>query len=171
MKQRVKLAQALVHDPRCSCSTSPRTASTRPAATRCSTWCAASAPTSASRSLWSVHLLGEIERVCDYLVAIDAGRLLRAAPLGTFTRDTGTLAVEVDEGSDRLAAALRSAGAEVGTDGRHVLVALTDRTYDLVRDAIVELDLALVRLEPRRSRLEDLFRDAPPTDDSRERAA
>ena len=32
------------------------------------------------------HLLGEIERVCDFLVAIDAGRLLRAAPLGDVHR-------------------------------------------------------------------------------------
>ena len=44
------------------------------------------------------HLLGEIERVCDFLVAIDAGRLLRAAPLGAFTERTGVLAVEVEEG-------------------------------------------------------------------------
>ena len=41
------------------------------------------------------HLLGEIERVCDFLVAIDAGRLLRAAPLGSFTERTGVLAIEV----------------------------------------------------------------------------
>ena len=33
-----------------------------------------------------------------------------------------------------------------------------ERPYDIVRDAIVELGLALVRLEQRRHRLEDLFR-------------
>ena len=31
------------------------------------------------------HLLGEIERVCDFLVAIDAGKLIHAAPLHEFT--------------------------------------------------------------------------------------
>ena len=36
MRQRVKLAQALVHDPAWCCSTSPRTGSTRPAGTTCS---------------------------------------------------------------------------------------------------------------------------------------
>ena len=35
------------------------------------------------------HLLGEIERVCTYLVAIDAGKLLQAAPLKSFTEHTG----------------------------------------------------------------------------------
>jgi ABC-2 type transport system ATP-binding protein len=110
------------------------------------------------------HLLGEIERVCDSLVAIDAGRLLSAAPLHTYTERTGLLAVEVDdeEGRDRLAGALGARGLRVVTDGRSVLVATSDGDpYDIVRDAIVELDLPLIRLEQRRRTLEDLFRDAP----------
>jgi ABC-2 type transport system ATP-binding protein len=40
-----------------------------------------------------------------------------------------------------------------------------DRPFDIVRDAIAELGLPLVRLEQRRQSLEDLFRDdvpAPP---------
>ena len=50
MKQRVKLAQALVHDPRHHAPRrSRRTASTRRAATTCSTWSGASARTSVSR--------------------------------------------------------------------------------------------------------------------------
>jgi ABC-2 type transport system ATP-binding protein len=106
------------------------------------------------------HLLGEIERVCDHLVAIDGGRLLRSAPMATFTRRTGMLAVEVEEGGDRLAAALASRGLRVRTDDGRVLVALNDEaTFDQVRDATVDLGLALVRLEQRRHRLEDLFRD------------
>jgi ABC-2 type transport system ATP-binding protein len=83
------------------------------------------------------HLLGEIERVCNFLVAIDAGRLLQAAPLGTFTERTGVLAVEVETGSEALAAALRGHDLEVVTDGRWVLVAFAgDRTYDVIRDAV-----------------------------------
>jgi ABC-2 type transport system ATP-binding protein len=105
------------------------------------------------------HLLGEIERVCDYLVAIDAGRLIRAAPLGDFTAHTGTLAVEVEEGSDRLAAALVAAGLTAVADGRTVLVDLHDeRPWDLVRDTVADLDLPLVRIQQRRRGLEELFR-------------
>jgi ABC-2 type transport system ATP-binding protein len=41
-------------------------------------------------------------------------------------------------------------------------VALEDeRPYDAVRDAVVDLGLPLVRLEQRRHKLEDLFRDEP----------
>jgi ABC-2 type transport system ATP-binding protein len=61
-----------------------------------------------------------------------------------------------------LAARLRAAGLEAIADGRAVLVAVADeRPYDIVRDAIADLGLALVRMEPRRHRLEDLFRDGP----------
>ena len=56
------------------------------------------------------HLLGEIERVGNQLLAIDAGRLLRSAPIASFTERTGVLSVEVEEGAEALAAAL-TAGA------------------------------------------------------------
>jgi ABC-2 type transport system ATP-binding protein len=108
------------------------------------------------------HLLGEIERVCDHLVAIEAGKLLRSAPLGTFTERTGTLAVEVEDGREALADRLTQRGLRVVADGSAILVDLVDeRPYDIVRDTVVDLGLALVRMEPRRHRLEDLFRDDP----------
>jgi ABC-2 type transport system ATP-binding protein len=102
--------------------------------------------------------------VCNHLVAIEGGQLLRSAPLGSFTEGTGTLAVEVDEDTARLAERLAAQGLKVAVDGRAVLVSLAgDTTYDLVRDAVAELGLPLLRIEHRRHRLEDLFRDAPPT--------
>ena len=109
------------------------------------------------------HLLGEIERVSDFLVAIDSGRLLRAAPLADFTARTGILAVEVEEGQDRLRDALIGRGLDATLDGRIVLIPLEDdRPLDVVRDEIVSAGLSLVRLEQRRKGLEDLFRDEVP---------
>ena len=53
-------------------------------------------------------------------------------------------------------------GLSIAIDGRAVLVALAgDGTYDTVRDAVAGLGLPLLRIEHRRHRLEDLFRDAP----------
>src|SRR5262249_42166789 len=46
------------------------------------------------------HLLGEVERICDWLVAIDAGRLLRADKVSAMTTQRDVLAIEVDEGTD-----------------------------------------------------------------------
>ena len=57
-------------------------------------------------------------------------------------------------------------------EGKTVLVAVADeRPYDVVRDAIADLGLALTRLEQRRHRLEDLFRvSGEPAEDAHDAA-
>jgi ABC-2 type transport system ATP-binding protein len=108
------------------------------------------------------HLLGEIERVCNFLLAIDGGKLLRAAPIASFTEATGTLAIEVDDQADRLARRLNDHGVTARLEGTTVLVDLPNaEPYDVVRDTVDELGLGLLRLEQRRHRLEDLFNDRP----------
>ncbi len=59
------------------------------------------------------HLLGEVERICDSLVAIDGGRLLRADNVSAMTTRADVLAVEVSEGTDELAARLAALGLPV----------------------------------------------------------
>jgi ABC-2 type transport system ATP-binding protein len=85
--------------------------------------------------------------------------------LGAVTRETLTLVLEVDGDASPLEARLREAGLVVSRDRHHVLVELADegndesvhRACDAIRDAAVELDVGLLRLERRRGRLEDLF--------------
>jgi ABC-2 type transport system ATP-binding protein len=160
MKQRVKLAQALVHDPRLLLLDEPTNGLDPAGREEMLELVARIGREFGIAIVVASHLLGEIERVADFLLAIDAGRLLQAAPLSTFTHRTGALTVEVEEGTDALAAALAGQGLTVRIDGRHLLVALEDeRPYDLVRDAVDQLGLPLIRVEQRRHRLEDLFRD------------
>jgi len=162
MKQRVKLAQALVHDPRLLLLDEPTNGLDPGGRDEMLELVRRTGTEFGMAVIVASHLLGEIEQVCNHLLAIEAGRLLRSAPLGSFTEGTGTLAVEVDEDAGRLADRLKSAGLSIVLDGRMVLVALAgDTTYDLVRDAVAELELPLLRIEPRRHRLEDLFRDTP----------
>ena len=77
MKQRVKLAQALAGDPRARCSTSRPTGSTRPAGAAMLDLIARIGTEFGISIVVASHLLGEIEQICDHLVAIEAGRLLR----------------------------------------------------------------------------------------------
>jgi ABC-2 type transport system ATP-binding protein len=160
MKQRVKFAQALVHGPRLLLLDEPTNGLDPAGRDEMLDLVRRTGTEFGIAIILASHLLGEIERVCNYLVAIDAGRLLRAAPLTAFTQQTGVLAAEVEEGADALAAALRARGLDAMADGHVVLVRFTDgRAYDHVRDAVVTLGLPLVRLEQRRHTLEDLFRD------------
>jgi ABC-2 type transport system permease protein len=105
-------------------------------------------------------LLGEIERICDHLVAIDGGRLLRADSITSFTQASQVLAVEVEEGLAQLQAELAARGLAVTAQARTLLVPLGgDDTYDVVRDCVAALALPLCRLEQRRHQVEELFRD------------
>jgi ABC-2 type transport system ATP-binding protein len=109
--------------------------------------------------LMSSHLLGEIERVCDYLVVIDGGRLMQADSISRFTSSLQALTVEVEDRQDQLVQRLRGRGLDAVQDGRLVVVPLGSQPpYDILRDEIVALGTGLLRLEQRRHRLEDLFR-------------
>jgi ABC-2 type transport system ATP-binding protein len=160
MKQRVKLAQALVHDPRLIFLDEPTNGLDPAGRDQMLGLIARIGRDFGITVVVASHLLGEIERVCTYLLAIDAGHLLRAAPIGMFTEETGLLSVEVADGADRLLDHLRERGMQVDRDGRGLLLRLDGAPpYDAIRDAIDDLGLALVRIERGRSRLEDLFRD------------
>ena len=163
MKQRVKLAQALVHDPKLLLLDEPTNGLDPAGRDEMLDLVRKTGAEFGIATVVASHLLGEIERVCTFLLAIDAGKLLRAAPIASFTERTGTLGVEVEDGADALAARLSGSGLAATVEGRTVLIDEPDeRRYDLVRDAVDELGLALVRLEHRRHRLEDLFRADEP---------
>jgi ABC-2 type transport system ATP-binding protein len=162
MRQRVMLAQALVHDPRLLLLDEPTNGLDPAGRDEMLELIRRTGTEFGIAILLASHLLGEIERVCDFLVAIEAGRLLRAAPIASFIERTGAIRVELDDDAASLAARLDAAGLPNRVDGREVLVRLTDdASYDLVRDAVADLGLGLVRVEPVRRSLEDLFRDEP----------
>jgi ABC-2 type transport system ATP-binding protein len=158
MKQRVKLAQALVHDPQLVLLDEP-TNGLDPAGRDDMLGLIRRIGTEFGISvLVASHLLGELERVCDHVVVIDAGQLLRSSSTADVTAASPLIAVEVTERTDDLAAALRQAGLGVATVGPLLEVDLRDdTTYDVVRDAVVRLGVGLVRMERRRHRMAEIF--------------
>lgn len=160
MKQRVKLAQALVHDPDLLLLDEP-TNGLDPAGRDAMLNLIDRIGSEFGISLVVCsHLLGEVERICDTLIAIDGGKLLRAANISAMTKASDVLAIEVTEGAEALAASLAARGLDVRAEGRDLLVPLAgDDTYDVVLAAVAELDLPLHRLDQRRHHVSDLFRD------------
>lgn len=160
MKQRVKLAQALVHDPRILFLDEPTNGLDPAGRDEMLELVRRTGNEFGISIIMASHLLGEIERVCDHLVVIDAGHLMRSGPIRDFTATTGTLAIEVDGDVATLHRQLLAAGLEAVHEGRQVLVALDgDAAYDLIRDACDDWGLGLVRIELRRQSLEDIFRE------------
>ena len=165
MKQRVKLAQALVGDPRLLLLDEP-TNGLDPAGRNAMLELIAKIGEEFGISIVvASHLLGEIERICDHLVAIEAGRLLRADTMDSFTKASQTLVVEVEDGLARLEDELARRGLMPRAYQRSLLVPIGgDDTYDAVRDSVADLGLPLSRLERRRHQVEELFRDAGSAD-------
>jgi ABC-2 type transport system ATP-binding protein len=162
MKQRVKLAQALVGDPRLLLLDEPTTGLDPGGRAAMLDLIARIGGEFGISIVISSHLLGEVERICDQLVALEAGTLLRADTITSFTRSQQVLAVEVDEGLPELAAELTQRGASCRLVGRELLVELDgEATYDLIRDTVADLGLPLNRLEQQRRRVEELFADQP----------
>ena len=158
MRQRVKLAQALVHDPELVLLDEP-TNGLDPVGRDDMLGLVSRIQGEFGISvLVTSHLLGELERVSDHVVVIDAGRLLRASSTADVTAAIGVLVVEVDDGADGVAAALVSRGCEVRVARRLLEIDLTgDATFDAVRDAVTETGVGLVRMTPRRHRMVEIF--------------
>ncbi|MEU7689606.1 ABC transporter ATP-binding protein [Microbispora hainanensis] len=163
MRQRVKLAQALVHDPKLVFLDEPTNGLDPQGRDDMLTLIRRIGTEFGISVLVTSHLLGELERVCDHVIVIDGGRLLRSSAIREFTRAEQTIAVEVEEGQQRLAERLTAGGETVVTQGRLITVQVSaddpGRTYDAVRDAVCDLGLSLLRLEQRRGRIEDVFKE------------
>jgi ABC-2 type transport system ATP-binding protein len=159
MKQRVKLAQALVGDPRLLLLDEP-TIGLDPAGRAAMLELIGRIGADFGISIVvASHLLGELEQICDHIVAVDGGKLLRADTITSFTRASQVLVIEVEEGTGSLLAELARRGLDARQQDRAVLVRLAgEDTYDAIRDAVADLRLPLNRMEQRRHRIEELFR-------------
>ena len=158
MRQRVKLAQALVHDPKLIFLDEPTNGLDPAGRDEMLALIRRIGNQFGISVLVTSHLLGELERIAGHLVIIDGGRLLRSQAVAAFTQTSGVLAVEVEEDIDKLGNRLAETGLRVHPDGRLLLIDIAgEATYDVVRDCVADLGLALVRMENRRHRIEEVF--------------
>ena len=162
MRQRVKLAQALVHDPSLILLDEP-TNGLDPAGRDDMLGLIRRIGLEFGISvIVTSHLLGELERVCDGIVVIDGGRLLTHSSTASVTAQTPVISVEVDGDHGPLLARLTDAGLTVRAAGRLLQVDVADAAaYDVVRDAVAQLGLGLVRMERQRHRMTEIFTGEP----------
>lgn len=179
-RQRVKLAQAIAHDPEFVLLDEP-TDGLDPTQREVMLELILSLNEDFGMNIvLSSHLIDEVERVCDRVVIIGGGRTMAE---GTVAELRGTAAetviAEIDADADQmesLAAAMRDSGMNVKTDGRRLLLSVEVVTsgdagngsigggnpvlngaLDRLRDHCLDHDLGIVRLGRRRLSLEDVF--------------
>jgi ABC-2 type transport system ATP-binding protein len=108
----------------------------------------------------SSHHLEEAERICDAVVIIGGGAVVRAGRLSELRRNSERLIVVVDERAHALAELLRVAGFDVAEQGETLSIAWADGIHDVVRDAVADLGVGIRRLGPDRQTLEDVYMEA-----------
>jgi ABC-2 type transport system ATP-binding protein len=165
MKQRVKLGQALVHDPAVVFLDEP-TAGLDPVGREEMLALVRKTYREFGISvLFSSHLMADVERTCDRIIVLERGRLVQSGDVGHFTKETETVFIEVDTNRDRLLAALGRRGIAATPDGSGLSIEGPDESvYDHVRDALVEAQAPLRRMAPRRRALTELFQRADDTE-------
>jgi ABC-2 type transport system ATP-binding protein len=158
MKQRVKLGQALVHDPAFVFLDEP-TAGLDPLGREEILNLVRKTHREFGISvLFSSHLMADVERTCDRIIVLQAGQLVESGDVGQFTRETETVFIEVDTNREPLIAALRHRGIAATLDGGGLTIEGPDESvYDQIRDALVEAQAPLRRMAPRRRALAELF--------------
>ena len=158
MRQRTKLAQALVGDPELVLLDEP-TAGLDPLGREEMLALVARLGSFGISVLMATHLLDDVQQVCDHVVMIDGGRLVVSGATDSLLERTGVVTVDVGPRREELVA---GAGAQVALpavadDGVVEVTIDGDHDLDMLRDVIADLELPLYRLSTRLTSLDEVF--------------
>jgi ABC-2 type transport system ATP-binding protein len=156
MRQRAKLAQAIVHDPDLVLLDEP-TAGLDPDGRDEMLDLIGRLRGFGIDVVVSSHVLTDIERTCDWVVMLDGGKLLRNGPITALSAPE-VVAVEVIGDPQAVADAVVRAGGTVELiDGRLLIRSEGVDPFLLARDALAATGTAVRRLGARRTTLEDVY--------------
>ena len=161
MRQRAKLAQALVADPSIVLLDEP-TAGLDPAGRHEMLDLVRRLATFGITVVMATHLLDDVQVTCDQVVMIDAGRLVASGRTEALLETTGSVRVDVSGRGPELMAALPPVLAQVatlGADGSVEIVVGGDDDLDAIVGAVDAAGLPLHGLSSRRHSLDDVFID------------
>lgn len=163
MKQRVKLAQAIVHDPQLVFLDEPTNGMDPQGRDEMLGLIVRIQQMLGIAVVLSSHILDDIERVCRYVVILDGGRLVASQSLEGTDTGNGDLFVRVDGDAAAFLARLQALGLDAGTaemergHGEIVIHRNGHDAYDAVRDTAADLGLPLRQLRSQTRSLEDLY--------------
>lgn len=158
MKQKVKLAQALVHHPRLLLLDEPTAGLDPRARQEMLELIRDVARGKGIDVVLSTHILHDVETVCDHAVILHRGKLAARMGIGAPAEPANPAwDVQVRGDRDAFSRRLREAGLEVSeAEEGGVRVSRAEGTAPILR-AAVAAGVQLRRLVPARERLEDLF--------------
>jgi ABC-2 type transport system ATP-binding protein len=160
MRQRVKLAQALVHDPELVFLDEPTNGLDPRARVEMLRLIRELARERGVTVILSTHLLPDVEQVCDQVVVLGRGRVLRQGSLAALLGEAGRkheLGFVGDGEAVRRALEARGFGCEPGPAGRLLVELGPHDTGSDVIAAVTRAGASIRHLEPVQRTLEEVF--------------
>ncbi|MEE8105563.1 MAG: ABC transporter ATP-binding protein [Planctomycetota bacterium] len=158
MQQRLKLAQALVHDPDLLFLDEPTNGLDPKGRQEMLAVVKELAVDHKKSVVLSSHLLPDVEAVCTNVVLMNRGRIVRAGPLAELTSDSdGSYSVQVRGDEEKFAAELASRGGSINERRVHLP---DDAGTRLIFEAAAAAEVQLREVKPMRRSLEDVFMEA-----------
>jgi ABC-2 type transport system ATP-binding protein len=157
MKQRLGIAQAIIHNPDVIFLDEP-TDGVDPVGRREIRALMQDLKKRGTTIFLNSHLLGEVELICDRVVILQRGEVIQEGDVATLTRQRGLFLVGLAPGQQFPREEAIHLGYKVHRDGEFWEVVLQDdQTIDPVVDLIRRQGLNLRHLTEKRQTLEDLF--------------
>ena len=158
MRQRTKLAQALVADPELLLLDEP-TAGLDPGGREEMLELVSRVDRFGITVLLATHLLDDVVRACDQVVFVDGGRLVSHVATDALVQRTGAVTLDVGPaGVETALAALQDRGLEVRVvDAMLEVTVAGDEDIDTICAEVAALGLPLHRLSNRTAVLDELF--------------
>jgi ABC-2 type transport system ATP-binding protein len=157
MKQRVGIAQAMVHDPEVIFLDEP-TDGVDPVGRREIRSIMLRLKERGVTIFLNSHLLGEVEQVCDRVAILQSGQVIREGSIAQLTRQRGLFVIGLAEGQELPIEELSRIGFQAVRRGEFWEVGVQDsQTIDPVIDLLRQHNLNLRHLVEKRQTLEELF--------------
>jgi ABC-2 type transport system ATP-binding protein len=157
-RQRVKLAQAIVHDPVLVLLDEPTEGLDPVQRDDMLGLIRRIGSDFGIHVLLSSHVLDEVERVADHAVILHQGRVVAAGTLDDLRLGGRGMVLELDGDTDLVVEALRRSGCSVIVEGLTLRVSRgDDDVADLVRDVLAHYGASVRRLGRQALTLEDVF--------------
>ncbi|TML19521.1 MAG: ABC transporter ATP-binding protein [Actinobacteria bacterium] len=157
-KQRVKLAQAIAHDPQLVLLDEPTDGLDPMQRDQMLELIRRCALEFGIDVFLSSHLLEEVERVCDAVVILGGGQVVANAPLGELQATHDAYLLDVDGDVVAVMRCLEQRMLTVSRDGTQLIIdVIDDAQLDTIRDVIADVGAGIRRFERRRRSLEDVF--------------